>query len=314
MLVRATLVSFNLATSQASIRVDGSTPQTLDAVAVAASIPPGELIAGRRLLVDTGETGELGDVAIFATDGVSTLFGATLPALVAAASVAGSSLMAARVDHVHGQGVVAAKGDLLTFGVAPQALAAGANGLQLVADSAQAAGLKWAAPGDLSRAASLLDVVNSVAETSLFSFSLPANLLGTNRMVRLTLFGDYLNNSGATRTVTFKAKYGATTLFNDVTLALAASASRRPFRAEVELANQGATNAQVLSGLISLGLPGGTTSGLGDLSGLPVLVNHLFGSSAEDSTAAKTLDLTVTHSAASASLSIRRQYACLALV
>ena len=277
-------------------------------------MPPGELVAGRRVVVDTGTSGELADLLIFAIDGVSILFDGVAPALTAAASAAGASLVAARVDHVHGQGIVAAKGDLLTFATAPQALAAGANGLQLVADSAQATGLKWAAPGDVARTASLLDVVNSVAETSLFSFSVPANALGTNRMLRLTLFGDYLNNSGATRTVTFKAKYGATTLFNDATLALAASASRRPFRFELQLANQGATNAQVLSGLISLGLAGGTTSGLGDLSALPALMNHIFGASVEDSTAAKTLDVTATHSAANASISIRRQYACLELV
>lgn len=50
-------------------------------------------------------------------------------------------------DHVHAFGIPSAKGGLLTHtGAAPTELAVGADATVLTADSAQAAGVKWAAP------------------------------------------------------------------------------------------------------------------------------------------------------------------------
>ncbi len=239
-LVRATLVSFNPATYLASLRLDGSAQQTLEGVAISGAIRPELLTAGRRMLVDTGASGEVGELMAYAIDGV-------------------------------GGGAVA-------------------------------------------RAGALLDIVNSSAETSLFSAGIAANLLATDRAVRLTLIGDYLNNSGATRTLRVRVKLGATTLWDDTSIALAASATRRALAIEVLLANRGATNSQALGGRLDISaLP--ATAGLGDFAAASIAAGAvLSGTSAEDTTTARTLDLTVQHSAANASLSVRSLYGLVELV
>lgn len=58
----------------------------------------------------------------------------------------GSAFTAMRSDATIKQGIVTTKGDILTFGTLPDRLPVGANGLAVVADSAVALGIKWAAP------------------------------------------------------------------------------------------------------------------------------------------------------------------------
>lgn len=77
-------------------------------------------------------------------------------------------------------------------------------------------------PTGFNKAVSLLDattaalqLVNSVTETDMFSFSVPANTLGTGRRLRLTLVGRYRNESGASRTITGRVKFGGTTMVTD---------------------------------------------------------------------------------------------------
>lgn len=168
--------------------------------------------------------------------------------------------------------------------------------------------------GVLDRSVTQNDVVSTAAETTLYSFSVPGNVLDTQKMLRLTIYGDYLNNSGASRTIIVKVKYGATTLYADTSGSLAANATRHAFRMEFLLGNQNATNAQVLGGNICMSTAGATT-GLGDMATVAAATTGIdtdvYGSSAEDSTAAKTLDITVKHSASNGSLSIRRQFAIL---
>ena len=65
-LVRGVLVSFDSGAWTASVRLDGSQAQSLDGVKVALNIVSGNLIAGRRVLVDTGDHGDLGDVVVYA--------------------------------------------------------------------------------------------------------------------------------------------------------------------------------------------------------------------------------------------------------
>lgn len=315
-LLRGTITAVD-ANQVCSVRLDGSASQAVDSVPSSPGIPPGDVALGRRVIVDTGLSGEAGELVIIAvaSGGPSVLFGATLPQLTAAASAAGASIVAARIDHVHGQGLITTKGDVLHFGAAPARLPVGVNRQQLIADSAQAAGLAWASPGDLSRAATLLDVVNTVVETSIFSFSVPANMLGTNRMLRLTLFGDYLNNSGAGSTLNLKVKFGATTLYSEITASFASSAQRRAMNLVLWLAAQNSASAQVLGGLFALASNAAATTGLGDLNANATLSNPIGqATSAEDSTAAKTLDVLVTHGVAAATISARRFYACLELV
>lgn len=63
-LLRATIVSFNATAWTASVRLDGSQAQSLDGVKVARGIPAGDLLAGRRALLDTGDHGDAADVVL----------------------------------------------------------------------------------------------------------------------------------------------------------------------------------------------------------------------------------------------------------
>lgn len=59
-------------------------------------------------------------------------------------------------------------------------------------------------------------VASTIAPTTIFTGTVPAGVLGTNRLLQLQLFGTALNNSGATRTVTLSVSYGGVTIIQIV--------------------------------------------------------------------------------------------------
>lgn len=149
------------------------------------------------------------------------------------------------------------------------------------------------------------EIVNTVTETTTYSFSVPANTLGTNKALRVTIQGDYLNNSGAVRTYRLRIKYGATTLLDDTAGNITASASRRPYTLEFILSAVNSTSAQQMNGIHSLSNSTATT-GEGGIGGVFDVASGVFsGTSAEDSTGALTLDVTIEHSLAAATISWR---------
>ncbi len=147
--------------------------------------------------------------------------------------------------------------------------------------------------GPYDRQVTTVDVNNTTSETAIYSFSVPGGVLSTNRALRLNLSGDYLNNSGGNSNLTINVKYGATTIAACALGAVSTSANRRSLRVELILAALNATNAQISRGVVSLGSAGSAT-GTGAAPALAHEVVH--NSIAEDSTAAKTLQVTVTHS------------------
>lgn len=177
--------------------------------------------------------------------------------------------------------------------------------------------MTWAYGSGVYRKTSEKDVVSTVTETDLLnsSVTIGAGVLGTDRMLRAVLIGDYLNNSGANRTFTLKVKLGATTLFQDDSVSLTAGATRRPWRIEFELANLGAPNSQFLFGKVDLGINTAPTTGIGDL-----YTNDMngpwgtSGTAAVDTSSAQALAVTVTHSAADANLSMRLKYAVVEVI
>ena len=64
--LRGTLVSFDSGTYRAVVRLDGSGPQALADVRTSRGIASAELTAGRRVLVDAGDTGDIADVVLTA--------------------------------------------------------------------------------------------------------------------------------------------------------------------------------------------------------------------------------------------------------
>lgn len=155
----------------------------------------------------------------------------------------------------------------------------------------------------LDKATTTVDVVNTAAETDLYRFTVPGNTLGTDKALRLSILGDYLNNSGASRLLTLAIKFGATTLATGSIVTVAASANRGVWSLYVVLYAKGATNVQNSVGRVSMitsgqaGMDGGWFS-LTDLHGFHRAI-------AEDSTGSKDIAVTTTHPVADANLSMR---------
>lgn len=163
----------------------------------------------------------------------------------------------------------------------------------------------------LDRSHSTVDVTNTTTETSIYSKSIDANALGVNGGVRLFIAGDMLMNTAGT--MTLRVKLGSTTILASNTFSLTAESVRGKWTLEIWFLNQGVANSQIMGTLFILAeqdaasweissLGGGSAGGLGG-SGL--------GTAAEDTTSARTLDVTAQWSATSASLSFRKEMAVL---
>lgn len=166
------------------------------------------------------------------------------------------------------------------------------------------------------KAVTEIDVANTAAETSLYSKTISAGDMQTDRMLRLTLLGDLLRNNGEDPVL--RVKFGATTLLQD-TLAIGAnSATRYPLLLEVWVAMLNSASSEwAMCRVIVPGAPGGATTGIGDLAGLSTTKGGLIGSSgahSESTTVDKLLDITADWAAASAASSIRRKAAWLEMV
>lgn len=156
-----------------------------------------------------------------------------------------------------------------------------------------------------------VEIVNDSAETSIYSHSIPADQMGGTGGFRLIIGGDYLNDSGSSRSLTIKVKLGATTALTSAAMSIPdVATNRRKWFLEVVCLNS-ATDAQKWLVRWTIGPSNaanfatenpGTASG-GDGAG--------YGTSAEDTTGALTLDVTMDHGAAHASLSVRKEIAIL---
>jgi len=138
-----------------------------------------------------------------------------------------------------------------------------------------------------------LAINTTVTETSLYSYSVAANTLGTQNIVQIRIVA-LVYYSGGARTITFRVKFGATTLVTSAPISSAAGT--HSVELVITLKGDGATNAQKATLSCAGEAPAGHLPG-GD------------GTATEDSTAAKTLDITVENDLSSASLGVTRRTA-----
>jgi len=162
-------------------------------------------------------------------------------------------------------------------------------------------------------------VTNTTAETDLLNgeISIGAGAMSTNRVVRLTAWGDWIQNSGGATGVAqeFKLKLGATVLLDTAAMGIAgaefvSNANRMPWRITAEIMNLGATNSQWATLLAEIGIVetssgvvtrmGAFTTGEGGWSypgstGVNRFILRALGANtgAVDTTVAQTLALTV---------------------
>jgi hypothetical protein len=162
-------------------------------------------------------------------------------------------------------------------------------------------------------------VVSSIAETDLLNgeATVPAGILGTTGKVKLTAWGDGVNNSAATRnSPEFKLKLAGTTLIDLAAMSSAwgASTQRPVWRISAEIANLGAANSQwttyevkFFGGSWLAAIGAGPLTGVGGWQTMPTINGVVGGAgnaSAIDTTAACALVLSVILPFSSASLDI----------
>ncbi len=95
-------------------------------------------------------------------------------------------------------------------------------------------------------------IVNTVTETDLVNFDVPANALEfAEHSLRIVAAGELLNNSGGADTVTFRVKLGATTLLATAALSFNASANRRKWYMEIDILSA-AAGAQRVTGILQI--------------------------------------------------------------
>lgn len=175
---------------------------------------------------------------------------------------------------------------------------AGSAGQVLTSQGASAPP-QWATPsggaGGSTPSVAGISVANTIAETSILTYALPISpAVGT--IFRFNIWGSYLNNSGATRTIRLLFKVGTTTLFDTgVSGNLSASPTRRRFAIEGALGIDGAAT-QVVNCYGRIGLVtawgGPSVEFAGD------------GTSAESLATAKSLTVTVIHNLAATTVSL----------
>lgn len=144
-----------------------------------------------------------------------------------------------------------------------------------------------------ARDVTVQEVANTLTETTVFSTTVTGGDLSTNRQLRLTLVGDYLNNTGGQENFSVKVKYGGTTFFHGSHL-LSNNANRRGMRLDFLLTAGNASTVQYATGSLDVGQPdtvGGVSSTAPEA--VRVFANHVSG--AVDSSVNQTLEVTYQH-------------------
>lgn len=188
------------------------------------------------------------------------------------------------------------------------------NSVMLVYDTTSA---YWRVLGQqlpviLSRQVATQTVTNSAAETSVYSFSVPSNVMGTTRSLRLTWHGTHDNNNATPPSLTVRYKFGGTTFHDGAITAITASASTRPVWGWAIISPNNSATAQRSHGRFSLGAA--TTAGqtAAIAAGHDVLSFH--NTLAIDTTATVTLQMTVQHGVADTVTTFRLQNVTLELL
>lgn len=153
----------------------------------------------------------------------------------------------------------------------------------------------------LDRSVATVTVNNTAVETSVYSYSVLGNTLGTNKALRLTILGSYLNNSGASRDLVIRVKYGATTIATKAGIQTGAEATIYDYMLQIIVAANG-TGSQ--KGVFSIN--GRALSNVITIAG--------YGTASEDSTSDKTLSVTIQHGAADSNLTFTKEVAMLELI
>lgn len=228
------------------------------------------------------------------------------------------------------ESLIDAIGDLIVGSAADTVtrLAKGSTG-QVLSVSADGS-LYWKAESGGStvydRSTAPTEVVSTTAETTVYTKTVTGGDMSTDKMLRLTLIGDYLFNRNTTDTLTLRIKFGGTTYISVVNASASIANARQPWRMTVEVANLGANNSQMIVAALTTIAPDGAVAGTGIgwwafLEGAVAARNYPVGGiggistlAAQDTSTDKAIAVTAQFNVSSASNSWRARYALLELL
>lgn len=142
--------------------------------------------------------------------------------------------------------------------------------------------------------------VNTTSETAIFSHTLPTDLAAGETLL-LDIIGELLNTAGGTVTCTLRLKIGTTTLITYSNVGLTNSATKRNYSMRIPVFIE-STSAQKAAMLVLAARGATGTGALLDTTAGQNMGSHGYGTSAEDTTSAKTLQVTAEFNAANANL------------
>ncbi len=166
----------------------------------------------------------------------------------------------------------------------------------------------------IDRDLSTVTINDDATEQSIYSHEITAGILRATGGVRLTIGGQYLNNAGASRTLTVKIKLGVTAVLTSVGPDITNSVEWREWNLSVLFMNStvAAQKWTAMFNLSQIGAANFTIQNTATTSGRSAGVGYA--TSTEDTSDARTLDVTMQHEVAHANLTINKQIAFLELL
>lgn len=111
------------------------------------------------------------------------------------------------------------------------------------------------------RSGTMIAIGNTTTETAIFTNTITANLLGTNKKCVITLEGILLNNTGGTSNFTAKVYLG-TTKISECLVPNTTSATPRSYKLIVDIQNRESTSSQFGLASLLISTPNNPTTGL----------------------------------------------------
>lgn len=172
-------------------------------------------------------------------------------------------------------------------------------------------------PHLLTSTTAAVETCNTASIFDVYRVTIPANTMGPTGILRVRIFGDFLQNDAAAPTFTWTVTFGATTVYAMATSGLGADVDRGVLWVDIELANTGVANGQIMSGMVVMGARGTPTTGIGSLQAPTTMVSsggYIGGSAAEDTSGPQDIAVSMTMSAAAATACVRLQQASVELL
>mgnify|MGYP006353206611 CR=1 FL=1 len=161
----------------------------------------------------------------------------------------------------------------------------------------------------LDRVTAATTLSNTASETTMYTYSVPANMgAKTGEVLDLEMIMTLLNSSGADRTYTVRIKFGGTTHNTENLIPVPTSITARAFTIRVRIQNESGSN-QYITTTVYLGPVG---NDLGTVALMPA--NTLIAAGTIDQTAAQTLAVSLQSDAATSTQTITTQVSLLQLI